>query len=76
MADNGIRIDVNDALGLVELLEFIRDFFGTAGPAVTEEFTAFVGTGTYSVGDLRVDLERYQLLLGGIPGDDLPPVGR
>jgi hypothetical protein len=33
VADNGMRIDVSDALGLVELLEFIRDFSARRGRA-------------------------------------------
>ncbi|WP_406273005.1 hypothetical protein OH799_33880 [Nocardia sp. NBC_00881] len=31
MASGEMRIDVVDALGLVEVLEFVREFFGVVG---------------------------------------------
>ncbi|MGY4103943.1 hypothetical protein ACW2Q0_30965 [Nocardia sp. R16R-3T] len=72
MADNAFHLDAPDAAELAEMLGFLQDFFQRADPEVTAAFTEFVGAPGFTVDELCCHLERFQILLGGVPGEELP----
>lgn len=59
------RLAVDDAIELAEMLTFLDDWLASAGPAAAESLAGFVGSQAYPVEDLRVDLNRFVVLLGG-----------
>lgn len=56
-----VRLTVDDAVELAELLEFVRDWLNS--PAAQRSLEAFGGAG--SPGMLRADLARFVFVLGG-----------
>ncbi|MGF6888569.1 hypothetical protein ABIA39_007910 [Nocardia sp. GAS34] len=72
MAHNAFHLDASDAAELAEMLGFLQDFVQRADPGVTAAFTEFVGVPGFTLDELCCHLERFQILLGGIPGDELP----
>ncbi|WP_039803855.1 hypothetical protein [Nocardia araoensis] len=43
----------------------IDDWLAGAAPAITQSFTAFVGSNGYTLTDLRANLDRFVGILGG-----------
>jgi hypothetical protein len=62
MATPAVRLVVEDALGMAELLEFVSEWL--ARPDVAVDVGRFVGGGV-EVEELRADLARFVFLLGG-----------
>ncbi len=54
------------------MLGFLQDFFQRADPGVAAAFTESVGAPGFTLDELCCHLERFQILLGGDPGDELP----
>lgn len=67
----GLRAD--DGYELAELLVFVADFLHKAeGPLLRSDFAAHTAGG-YQLHELRADLARFAVLLGGdVPGTDRP----
>ncbi|MBF6303001.1 hypothetical protein IU459_36670 [Nocardia amamiensis] len=63
-----IRVGLEDAIELAEMLTFIDDWLAGAGPAVGRSFSGFVGSDGYSIEALRADLDRFVGVLG-VGGD-------
>lgn len=59
---SSLRVDEAQELG--ELLEFVRDWLGSASPAACASFAAFVGAPGYDLADLRADCAKFAFLLG------------
>jgi len=59
-----ITLDTGDAAELAELLQLLRDWLDTDEDHLDASLTGFVGTGRYGVDQLRVDLDRFAVLLG------------
>jgi hypothetical protein len=57
----GVRLTVDDAVELAELLEFVRDWLD--GPKAERSLEAFGGWGSSDV--LRAGVTRFVFLLGG-----------
>lgn len=68
-----VRVDGADAAELAELLAFISDWLDTGGDAELLEasLARFVGSSAYDLAELRADLARFVLLLGGVDGERL-----
>lgn len=69
-----VCLRADDAIELVELLEFIGSWLGCASEVVTDALAGFCGAG-YTVEELRADVARFVFLLGGdgerfVFGDD------
>ncbi|WP_405167161.1 hypothetical protein OG203_19940 [Nocardia sp. NBC_01499] len=65
-----IGLAVEDAVELVELLQFLDDWLANIDPAVRASLTRFAGP-DYSIEDLRTDLDRFGFLLGGNNGEQM-----
>ncbi|MGW5455812.1 hypothetical protein [Nocardia sp. NPDC003979] len=59
------RLAVDDAIELAETVTFLDDWLASAGPVAAESLAGFVGSQAYSVEELRADLARFVVLLGG-----------
>ena len=62
-----VTIAADDAIELVEMLEFLHDWIDYAPDALQEWLARFTGAG-YTLTELRADLTRFAFLLGGDPG--------
>jgi hypothetical protein len=58
-------LDAVEAVELVELLEFVGCWLADDGECVAESLGRFVGIGGYDISELRADLSRFAVLLGG-----------
>jgi hypothetical protein len=67
-----VQVDMDDAIELVELLELIGDWAARRDAGIA--WSRFVGA-AYGRDELRRDLTRFVLLLGGLPADDLGAAG-
>lgn len=64
MTTRALSLRLDEAHELGELLEFVRDWLGSAPPGVGASFAAFVGAPGYDLGDLRADCAKFAFLLG------------
>lgn len=58
-----IRIDVDDAIELSEVLGFVSDWLTNARGVVGDDFERFVGSHRYPMADLASDLSRWSTRL-------------
>lgn len=72
MAHNAFHLDASDAAVLAEMLGFLQGFFQRADPGVTAAFTESIGAPGCTLDEMCCHLERFQILLGSAPGDELP----
>ncbi|AXB45330.1 MULTISPECIES: hypothetical protein [Pseudonocardiaceae] len=66
-----VNLDIGDAAELVELFQFVHDWLATEADHVDESLSSFVGNRAYDTRQLRNDLNRFTLLLGGSDGEVL-----
>jgi hypothetical protein len=64
-----ITLDITDAAELAELLQFLRDWVTSDHDHVDASLKSFIGTPSYDLDQLRVDLDRFVFLLGGDNGE-------
>lgn len=64
MTTPSLSLRLDEAQELGELLEFVRDWLGSAPPVVGAAFAAFVGAPGYDLDDLRADCAKFAFLLG------------
>jgi len=65
-----LKLDVNDAGELAEMLTFLRDWL-TADPRLQALLAEQIGHPAYGTRQLRDDLDRFIFLLGGNDGEHL-----
>jgi hypothetical protein len=65
------RLDVGDAIELVEILQFLSDWLNSDPERLNASLTRFVGVRAYDIDDLRADLDRIIFMLGGSDGETL-----
>jgi hypothetical protein len=65
-----IRLDIQDAAELTEMLQFIKDWI-TGSDDAKASFAHFVGSPGYDVADLCADIDKFAFLLGGNDGEHL-----
>ncbi len=63
-----IRLDVNDAGELAEMLESLSQWLGS-DPALQASLSRWIGHPGYGIAQLRQDLDRFTFLLGGHDGE-------
>jgi hypothetical protein len=64
-----VRLEGSDGAELVEMLGFVRDWLGSAdSEALAASLRRFVGSDGYDLAELRADLARFVVLLGGDDG--------
>lgn len=68
-------LDTADAIELAELLQFIADWLAADPARLSPSLLAYVGHPVYGLDALRCDLDRFDFLLGGNDGEDLPGPG-
>jgi hypothetical protein len=66
--DAQVRLGVNDAGELAEMLESLSQWLGS-DPALETSFRRWIGHPAYGVARLRQDLDRFTFLLGGHDGE-------
>lgn len=75
MATAEVRLDTGDAGELAELLAFVSDWLSSEDAGLlSASLGRFIGSearGGYDVAELRADLARFVLLLGGVDGERL-----
>lgn len=59
-----MNLDINDAVELAELLQFLHDWLGADPGRLSESLNDFAGSSAYDLVDLRTDLNRFTFLLG------------
>ena len=65
-----VTLDLVDAMELAELLGLIRRWLARDQPRLAPSLEEFIGNPAYGVRDLRSDLARFVLLLGGDSCED------
>ena len=65
------RLDVGDAIELVEILQFLSDWLDSDPERLNASLTRFAGVRAYDIDDLRADLDRIIFMLGGSDGETL-----
>ena len=69
VAAGEVRLEGSDGAELVELLGFVRGWLGGSDrEALRASLARFVGREGYEVSELRADLARFVILLGGDDG--------
>jgi hypothetical protein len=67
-----IRLQLDDAVELAELLTFLADWLTSSQRhTLAESLTAFVGHKSYEIDELHTDLHRFVFLLGLSDGEQL-----
>jgi hypothetical protein len=67
-----VRLEGSDGAELTEMLGFVRDWLGGAdSEALAASLGRFVGSDGYDLAELRADLARFVVLLGGDDGQPL-----
>ena len=66
-----INIDPTDALELGQLLDFIDDWLNADPEDLTPSLARFVGHPTYTIEQLRTELQHFTFLLGHDDGEHL-----
>jgi hypothetical protein len=66
-----LRLDVVDAAELAELLQFLSQWLARDRGCLGASLEEFVGHPAYNIGELRQDLNRFTVLLGGDDGESL-----
>jgi hypothetical protein len=67
-----IRLQLDDALELAELLSFLADWLSSSQRhALTASLASYVGHGACTVDELHTDLHRFVFLLGLSDGEQL-----
>jgi hypothetical protein len=59
-------LEDDEAVELGELLEFVSCWLADDGECLAESLGRFVGIGGYDISELRADLSRFAVLLGGV----------
>ena len=65
-----LKLDVNDAGELAEMLIFLREWL-TTDPRLQASLAERIGHPAYGIPQLRDDLDRFIFLLGGSDGEHL-----
>ncbi len=65
-----IKLDINDAGELAEMLTFLREWL-TTEPRLQPLLAERIGHPAYGIPQLRDDLDRFIFLLGGNDGEHL-----
>jgi hypothetical protein len=68
----GIRLAIDDAIELTELLSLLIEWIDTDPDQLPASPRRFIGSDAYDTTALRTDLARFQFLLGG---DEQPYLG-
>ena len=71
-----VSLDVVDAAGLGELLQFLDAWLAAGHDQVDASWGRFAGHPAYGVGELRAGLARFIFLLGADDGEALFNPGR
>lgn len=66
-----VKLDAADAAELAELLQSLSGWLARDPTRLAASFEGFVGHPAYGIKQLRQDLERFALLLGGSDGEPL-----
>ena len=66
-----VRLDAADAAELAELLQFLSHWLASDQGRLGASLGQFVGHPAYNLSELRQDLGRFTLLLGGGDGESL-----
>jgi len=66
-----MKLDVNDAAELAEMLQFLSHWLARDPGRLGSSLEEFVGHPAYGIAQLRYDLERFVFLLGGSDGEPL-----
>ena len=66
-----VRLDLADAAELAELLQFLSQWLTRDPARLGASLEQFVGHPAYNVAELRQDLDRFVVLLGGDDGEAL-----
>jgi hypothetical protein len=66
-----IPFDIDDAVELAELLEFLGDWLESDRAVLAASLTRFVGVPGYGSESLREDFARFRFLLGFTDGEGL-----
>jgi len=64
MAADEVRLDLTDAVELIEVLRFLGDWLSHDSEVLTGSLHRFVGSSGYDLEGLRADLDRFAFLLG------------
>jgi len=66
-----VCLDVDEAMELGELLEFLGRWLASDRERLAVSFARFVGSAGYDIDALRVDVSRFAFLLDGNDGEVL-----
>jgi len=64
-----IPLDIEDAIELAEMLEFLGDWLESDRGTLVASLTRFVGSPDYGPDSLREDFARFRFLLGHTDGE-------
>lgn len=66
-----IPLDVDDAIELAELLDFLGDWLESDRGTITTSLARFIGSTAHGPDSLREDFARFRFLLGMTDGEGL-----
>jgi hypothetical protein len=66
-----VTLDASGAAELAEMLQFLKDWIASDPGRLGASLASFVGHPAYGTTQLREDLDRFTVLLGGDDGESL-----